>query len=520
MKEIPVCSEVDLKRHERRRKQRELLDEKKRQGKHYPHASLPNRKSRLKTPEEEQQVIQQTTEERLKVYRILIPGLLNKRGRIPDPRNPKKIKHQMTVLMLYGIFMFVCQMASRRNSNLELTTPQFIENLKTIFPELEDMPHQDTLCRLLMEIDVDQIEQGYIDLLRGLIRKKTFRNLLHKKRYLVAVDGTQKYTMDECWDERYLRRTVRGKEGEEATYQYYAYVLEAVLIFRNGMVLPLMSVFLENTAELAAIEKEEDWKQDCELKAFYRLSEKLKQAFPKLPMTLLMDGLYAKGPVMAICRRNKWQFMIVLKAGALSTVWEEVSGLMRLDSEDKPDTEDKPVHEQIWRGRQQTFRWVNELVYDYGTSKRKVLILHVVTCQESWEEMDAKTNEQVTKTALHAWISSEPVSKNNVHRLCNLAARKRWLHENNILKEKHQGYHYEHIFAYDWHAMRGYHYLMHIARMLNELVVYSLSLADEVKEEGVTSFVRKFREHMSGNWLNTERLRQIPASSHQLRLVC
>jgi hypothetical protein len=41
--------------------------------------------------------------------------------------------------------------------------------------------------------------------------------------------------------------------------------------------------------------------------------KRLKQEFPKLPLTLLMDGLYANGPVMEVCRKNKWEFMIVLK---------------------------------------------------------------------------------------------------------------------------------------------------------------------------------------------------------------
>ena len=83
------------------------------------------------------------------------------------------------------------------------------------------MPHQDTLCRLLEEIDVTEIEITYIDLLRQLIGKK-FKDLLHRKRFLVAVDGTQKYVMRECWDERYLRRKIQ----ERREYQYYAYVLE------------------------------------------------------------------------------------------------------------------------------------------------------------------------------------------------------------------------------------------------------------------------------------------------------
>ena len=46
------------------------------------------------------------------------------------------------------------------------------ENLRLLFPELADLPHQDTLMRLLDRIEVDQIEAIQIDLVRQLMRKK------------------------------------------------------------------------------------------------------------------------------------------------------------------------------------------------------------------------------------------------------------------------------------------------------------------------------------------------------------
>jgi len=94
------------------------------------------------------------------------------------------------------------------------------------------MSHQDTLFRFLECIDVSRIEDAYLDLLNELIRKKKFRYLLAQNCYLVAIDGTQKYTMRTCHDERYLLWKTR-----DGQYQYYAYVLEAVLVFSNGMVL-------------------------------------------------------------------------------------------------------------------------------------------------------------------------------------------------------------------------------------------------------------------------------------------
>jgi hypothetical protein len=504
--------EAKLKRHQIRQKQRELKQQRKEQGEQYPpKRTLPNRKSDLKTVEQEREKIQTTTEEKLKVYQQLLPGLVKKLSRIPDPRNPNKVKHQMTVMMLYGILMFVFQITSRRKANQELTTPQLMANLQVFFPTLTDMPHQDTLCRLLQEIDVDQVEELYVDLLRKLIYKKTFQRLLLNKRYLVAIDGTQKYVMDECWDERYLHRQIKKKEGPPKT-QYYAYVLEAVLVLTNGMVLPLVSEFLENDEEIQAIDNEEKRKQDCERKAFHRLAKRLKQQFPKLPLTLLMDGLYANGPVMEVCRSHRWQFMIVLKEGALRNVWREFQGRLKLDKKQEQS------HEQTWQGRKQVYRWANDIEHTYGPNEKKSQTIHVVRCDESWQEVDQDA-QVITKTGKHVWISSEPIHNKNVHDRCNLAARKRWLHENNILKEKQQGYQYEHIFSHDWNAMRGYHYLMHIARMMNEMALHSFWLVSHRQEVGVQGFLQKFFKAMSANSLDAQRLQRLVEKPHQLRLV-
>jgi len=504
-------ADIALNRAQRKREQRKLREQKKKQEKNYPPTqTLPNRKNSAKTLEEEQHMIQQTTEEKIKVYQRLLPGLLKKLGKIPDPRSPKKIKHKITVLMIYGIFMFVFQMTSRRETNREMTGPQLLENLQAIFAELEEMPHQDTLCRLLETIDVEQIQTVYVALLKKLIRKKVFINLLHRKRYLVAVDGTQKYTMKEQWDERYLRRKIKGKDEE---YQYYAYVLEAVLIFSNGMVLPLVSEFLENSEELEAIETYEDWKQDCETKAFHRLAKQLKKHFTKLPITLLLDGLYANGPIFELCRKYKWQFMIVLKDKSLRSVWKDVNGLLSLDIDKEYSCT------RIWKGRDQQFQWVNGNEYNYGPNQSKVQTIHVVICKERWEEVN-KGGQVGIQISRYAWISSEPINRKNVHERCNLMARNRWLHENNILKEKHQGYQYEHIFSHDWNAMKGYHYLMHIARLVNEIALHMVSLQDHVKEIGIQGFITKFYTAMSERSLDTDRIRNLKKTKYQLRLVC
>jgi hypothetical protein len=62
------------------------------------------------------------------------------------------------------------------------------------------------------------------------------------------------------------------------------------------------------------------------------LAKRLKELFPRLPIVLLMDGLYPNSPVLDLCRRYHWQYMIVLKDGSLPSVWEEVEGLKQEQS--------------------------------------------------------------------------------------------------------------------------------------------------------------------------------------------
>ena len=73
--------------------------------------------------------------------------------------------------------------------------------------------------------------------------------------------------------------------------QQYVYVLEANLVFHNGMTLPLFSEFLSH-----AEGDPDDAKQDCELKAFKRLAAKIKQEFPRLHILILLE------PFALFCR--------------------------------------------------------------------------------------------------------------------------------------------------------------------------------------------------------------------------
>ncbi len=100
-------------------------------------------------------------------------------------------------------------------------------------------------------------------------------------------------------------------------------MLEAKPVAPNGFCISLASVWLENN------DRGEHDKQDCELSAFKRPAVRLKELYPRLPMLIVADALYANAPVMEICKGCLWDFMPVIKEGVLKDLGEEI--LLRPD---------------------------------------------------------------------------------------------------------------------------------------------------------------------------------------------
>ena len=504
-----------MTRAEKRQEKRDLENELKRkkfeaQGftlstqDYYKKRNIANRKSGYETPEEEELDRQTTADAALKVYRRTLPILLKRLSKINDPREPKKIKHSLTVLMIYGIMMFICQQSSLRNANKEMSTAIFFKNMQAMFPDFKTMPHADTLSRLLERINVGEIEESIHELFEQLAKKKKFRNYLINKHYVIAIDGTQKFLRTEQWTKEALEKHV----GKDKHGIYYVYVLEAVVIFENGMTLPLMSEFLNNE-EYRDFQSD---KQDCERKAFYRLAERIKKRFPKLKISITMDGLYACGPVIKICREYGWDYMLVFKEGSMKDAWRESMGLIRLTPEN--------VLKHHCGGRKQKYRWINDVEYNYGNNGRCKEILNVVVCEETWEETSRITGKTTSNSTRYVWISRKEITKTNVETRCFEIGRYRWKIENNFKIMKHQGYKYEHCFSYDWNAMMGFHYLMQIGRFINVLLTYSELLDKKVTVLGINGLLAFIFKAFTAGVLDLDQIASIVnGESYQWRLA-
>jgi hypothetical protein len=235
---------------------------------------------------------------------------------------------------------------------------------------------------------------------------------------------------------------------------YYHPVLEAKLVLPNGFAFSIMTEFIENPGENPT-------KQDCELKAFYRLAEQLKAAFPRLPICLTLDALFAGGPTMSICEQYQWKYLIVHKDKDLTFVHQEFKALLPLTPEN---------HFVFHTGPQgktrQEYRWINDIVYT--DSERDKHTLAVLECVES--KPDPKEPGQ-TKTTRFRWITNFTLKDRNVIELTDEGGRIRWKIENEGFNvQKNGGYDLEHVYTTDPVASRVFYFLLQMAHLFAQLM--------------------------------------------------
>jgi len=419
------------------------------------------------------------------------------------------VRHKLTVLLVDGILLFLFELTSRREGNRELSRPALWKALRAVFPELEaaEVPHMDTVERLLERIPAESLEEVLLEEVRWLLRHRKLQAFMVRNSYVFALDGTHQLARDFPWTPEALRWRNSGEAGMHST----VYVLTATLVTPQGMTLPIAAEFCANEPVVGErAEEAEARKQDCERKAFQRLAKRLKENFPRLPILVVADSLYANGPVVELCRRYHWDFMMGLRAGSLPTVWAEAEALHRLAPEQTLSWQ--------WGDRQQTFWWVNGIEYEYGPGMGQRAILHVVVCEEHWKQRDQQGNER-EQHARFAWLSGRPLTARNVPDRCNRAARHRWDIEEHFRITKWEGYQMTHAFSWNGSAMRCWHYLMLLACLLNTLACYSTALWESVRKRGLRGTILFLRETYLGPWLNPERLRALRSQPAQLRLV-
>lgn len=354
--------------------------------------------------------------------------------------------------------MFLGGMKSRYHLANSSDTEPFLDNILQLSESNEEyQAHPDTLDYLLRHMDPGQLSQFIAHCLLSLIRRKVLDRFRFDGDFLVAIDATGCRT----FSKRHCPQCLHQRRPDGSSIWFHN-VLEAKLITSIGMVFSMATVMIENPH--APYDK-----QDCELKAFYRLVPMLRNLYPRLRICLLLDSLYAGAPTIELCEQYRLGYFIVFTKGTIPTLWQRAQRCI----ERHPEYAKSYLKDASTR---QVFRWATNMEHQGHT-------VHFISC----EEVKAG-NAQPTRWA---WLTDARPDPHNVHVLANKGGRQRWKIENQGFNVQKNGeLALVHGYGGRGNALLGYYLLAQIAHMILQLIAHS-DLLGKVRNRGerITSSV-------------------------------
>jgi hypothetical protein len=388
--------------------------------------------------------------------------------------------------MWTGIFLFLLKLAARRQIKYEFNTKPFINNLNLLADtRLERISHPDTLSYLMKKIPPKEISRLKTKMINRLIRMKCLeQDRLLGRYYIIAIDLTGHASFGNT---RHCKRCMSKELGSK--HIYYHPVLEAKLISPRGMALSVDTEFVDN--KLGHI------KQNCELRAFYKLAERLKKVFPQLNICLLLDALYANQQTFEICRKNDWKYVVTFKKGSMPSTYVEAMTIKSLQKENRAKYEENEI--------KQHYAWATEIEHEGHKT-------NVLECVEF--------NKKHVNGKRYLWLTNLDVTNNNVKEIGNNGGRLRWKIENEGFNtQKNGGYGLEHIYSRNPAAMKNFYLLLQIAHIINQLMEKGSLLKERIKKVfgGIRNFTRRLLEELRTIALAPEKFRHILSAPCQIR---
>ena len=367
---------------------------------------------------------------------------------IADPRHQGYVKYKSHVLLATRILSAIFYISSMRKTSEEFNSPIVIENIGCLCgEELEELPYWETVNNYLKRVKPEELQNTVCALVKRLIRSRAFEEARIRGRYWhVLIDGSGIVSSREELDGNYIFKVHhRGKPEEYKEYAYYA--LEAKLVLGNNIVVSIMTEFVENTDEEAK-------KQDCERKACQRLMKRLKETFPKLPICIGADSLYACKPFFDACKAYNWRYIVRFKEGSIPTVFQEYETLRKLSGNRRKGTDGNISY---W------YDFVSDIDYEG----------HKLNCLEYAED---------GKPYPFVFLTNLPLSHRNARETAFLG-RRRWKIENEGFNaQKNHGFFLSHLFSRNYQAMKNHYYLIQIGHMIAQIMDAWKALWEDIRQ--------------------------------------
>ena len=389
-----------------------------------------------------------------RLIRHFFPDLLPLLKQLPDPRHQSYITYPGVILLMTRILSSLFYINSMRKTSEEFNSETIIKNVWTLCGEeaaVDELPYWETINRYLERLESEKLQEAINSLCRRLLRSRAFEDMrIRGKYWQIIIDGTQLCSSRRELDGKSLHRTHNRGTQNEYQENYY-YVLEAKLVLHPKILVSIQTEFVDNEYG-----KELD-KQDCERKACWRLMEKLKKAFPKLPICLCGDSLYACGGFFERCREKNWRYILRYKEGSIPTIGREYRELKELQ---------KNYQECVREGMKEWYDYVTDIDYkghkvnlaEYGESREHI-------CKKGRDKGKAITIRK------EFWFLTDlPATRKNVAGLVE-RGRMRWKIENEGFNaQKQHGYRLGHLYSRNYQALKNHYYLIQIGHMIGQFM--------------------------------------------------
>jgi hypothetical protein len=415
--------------------------------------------------------------------------LKNILSKITDKRNPNKVIYTNDVILQWALSVFFFRRGSKNSfqTALECIKPyQRKAILKYLgLNEDDSLPHRTTVDDFLSKVDAEEINNILLTLFNWAKKNKIFYNhagvLLPNNQFHLCCDGLSlhKYNSPHAVDENgenccpyCLPRTHNKGKPEEKTYWLHNCV-NVALIFPGGLQLPIYVYPLKSEQiHLEPTASEEKLKQECELQAAYAIFPELKQKLGKLAITVLTDSLYANEPVIQLCEKLGWEYLIVRQVGSLKAVGNKCDELEKLELYQKSFQAKQIIKIKDGSAIEQTIKWFNRVAVG------KEAYTNVLR----FEEVVKDSNGNVIKKRYFKteWLTSTTVTRNNCFALAK-RGRMRADHEDIHNTLKNRGFEAKHDYARaNPHTWLIWKLLMFVAFIIFELFGFT-SLARTTK---------------------------------------
>lgn len=298
-----------------------------------------------------------------------------------------------------------------RDFNSDMVINNINNILKTNYIEL---PHKDTLINIISGIKHQELEKMQANIIKTLVRSKMLDKYRFNDLFHVVIDGTGLYSTKINLGEQAITKIYnKDEENEYTLYSYYS--LEAKLVCGN-MTFSLATEFVENetyTDKSGNTYKKFD-KQDCELKAGYRLLNKIKKQFPKLPIIIGGDALYLGIPFLELCDEHHFEYIIRYKETDAPTIKRNFDEIKILS--DKHEYQNEIIFGEL---KDKKFYTVNVISYDEETINEETI------------------NEETGEVSItnFSYVTSLTINEKNKESII-LLGRRRWKIENKGFKEQ------------------------------------------------------------------------------------